>query len=178
METVQTIPEWKATADEIWAELRESARLLKEADKRFGKFTNSFGEMIEYMIVPNLAAKFREIGFEFTKTHRDTEIVDRKHDIITEVDAFLENGDKVMIVEIKNKPKTDDIDDHVTRMEKLRKYADLHDDSRKYLGAIAGVVIGESVSTYALKKGFYVIEPSGETFKITEPKGKYHPHEW
>ncbi|MDR0641384.1 MAG: hypothetical protein LBG07_05000, partial [Treponema sp.] len=63
-------------------------------------------------------------------------------------------------------------------MEKLRRYADLHDDKRKYLGGIAGVVFSESEKTYALKKGFYVIEPSGETFSITEPKGNYYPHVW
>ena len=82
------------------------------------------------------------------------------------------------IVEIKNKPVVDDIDDHVKRMEKLRAYADLHNDRRKYLGAIAGVVFNDSEKTYALKKGFYVIEPSGDTFTITEPAGNYYPHEW
>jgi hypothetical protein len=121
--------------------------------------------------------KFGELDFTFTKANR-TEIVDRKHDIITEIDALLENGDTVMVVEIKTKPNSDDIDDHIERMKKMRKYADLHDDKRKYLGAMAGVVFGESEKIYALKKGFYVIEPSGETFKITEPKGLYHPHVW
>jgi hypothetical protein len=83
-----------------------------------------------------------------------------------------------MIVEIKTKPNIDDINDHMGRMEKLRRYADLHNDKRKYLGAMAGVVFSESEKIYALKKGFYVIEPSGDTFRITEPKGSYHPREW
>jgi hypothetical protein len=220
METVQTTPEWKAAADEIWTILREvgrkqeeaakrheeldriqketdrqmketdrmvketdrqmkeTGRQMKETDKRLGKLGNRFGEMIEYMIVPNLVSKFHELGFIFEKTHRDTEIVDREHNIFTEVDVFLENGDKVMIVEIKTKPNVEDIDDHIERMEKLRRYADFHGDLRKYLGAIAGVVFGESEKRYALKKGFYVIEPSGDTFTITEPQGDYYPHEW
>jgi hypothetical protein len=129
------------------------------------------------MILPNLVAKFDELGFTFTKANR-TEITDREHAIFAEVDAFLENGDRVMVVEIKTKPNIDDINDHIARMEKLRTYADLHHDTRKYLGAMAGVVFSESEKTYALKKGFYVIEPSGDTFNITEPKGSYHPHEW
>jgi hypothetical protein len=29
-----------------------------------------------------------------------------------------------------------------------------------------------------LKQGFYVIEPSGGAFNITEPKGIYHLREW
>jgi hypothetical protein len=63
-------------------------------------------------------------------------------------------------------------------MEKLRRYADLHNDKRIYLGAIAGVVFNDSEKAYALKKGLYVIEPSGDTFNIIEPNGDYHPHEW
>jgi hypothetical protein len=133
--------------------------------------------MVEYMVIPNLVAKFDELGFTFTKANR-TEITDRKHNIITEVDAFLENGDTVMIVEIKTKPSVEDINGHIERMEKLRAYADLHDDQRKYLGAVAGVVFNNSEKTYALKKGFYVLEPSGDTFNITEPKGDYYPHVW
>jgi hypothetical protein len=43
---------------------------------------------------------------------------------------------------------------------------------------MAGVVFSKSAKTYALKKGLYVIEPSGDTFAITEPRGEYHPHIW
>jgi hypothetical protein len=52
------------------------------------------------------------------------------------------------------KPKVEDIDDHIERMEKLRLYADLHNDTRKYLGAIAGVVFGDGEKIYALKRAF------------------------
>jgi hypothetical protein len=150
---------------------------MQATDKRFGELSNRFGDMVEYMVLPNLVVKFEELDFTFTKANR-TEIKDRKHDIFLEVDALLENGDKVMAVEIKSKPNIDDIHDHIERMEKLRIYADLHNDKRVYLGAVAGVVFGDSEKIYALKKGFYVIEPSGDTFNIIEPKGSYHPHEW
>ncbi|MDR1410817.1 MAG: hypothetical protein LBI91_01270 [Spirochaetaceae bacterium] len=231
METTQTVPDWKAAADEIWALLRETARRqeeiarrqeetarqmeetdrrldkqmketdkrldkqmretarqqeetarqMKETDKRLdkqlGKLGNRFGEMVEHMVMPNLVTKFDELGFTFTKAYR-TIITDKEHAVFAEVDAFLENGDKVMIVEIKTKPSIDDINDHIERMGKLRKHADLHHDKRVYLGAIAGVVFSDSEKNYALKKGFYVIEPSGDTFNIIEPKGAYYPHEW
>ncbi|MDR2663317.1 MAG: hypothetical protein LBC31_10010 [Treponema sp.] len=198
MEQTQAIPDWKVAAGEIWAMLRETARRqedtdrqmketdkqmketdrrMKETDRRLGELTNRFGDMVEYMVMPNLVTKFEELGFTFTRANR-TEIKDKEHDIFTEVDALLENGDKVMAVEIKTKPAIDDINGHIERMEKLRQYADLHDDKRAYLGAIAGVVFSGSEKIYALKKGFYVIEPSGDTFNIIKPEGKYHPCEW
>ena len=48
-------------------------------------------------------------------------------------------------------------------MEKLRRYADLHHDQRKYWGAVAGMVVSNNERDYALKNGFYVIVPSGDT---------------
>ncbi|MDR0585705.1 MAG: hypothetical protein LBG26_00530 [Treponema sp.] len=134
--------------------------------------------MVEHMVVPNLLAKFKDLDFTFEVAHKNTEIKDEKNKIFVEVDAFLQNGDKVMIVEIKATPTTKDVDDHVKRMEKLRKYADLHKDNRKYLGAVAGVVTGDSVKNYALKAGFFVVVPSGDTFNIIKPEGKYHVREW
>jgi hypothetical protein len=177
-------PETGLTFEKVWAaiqatneQMKETGRQMKETDRRLGELTNRFGDMVEYMVLPNLVAKFEELDFTFTKANR-TEIKDREHNIFTEVDALLENGDKVMVVEIKAKPTIDDINDHIKRMEKLRAYADLHDDKRVYLGAVAGVVFSESEKTYAFKKGFYVIEPSGDTFNIIPPEGKYYPHEW
>jgi hypothetical protein len=58
-------------------------------------------------------------------------------------------------------------------------YLDRETYNRKYLGAIAGVVFDNSVKNYALRNGFYIIQPLGETFIITEPKDKGHaPKEW
>jgi hypothetical protein len=190
METVPAVGEG-LTFEKVWANIQslvesqkvterlmqETTRKMQETDKRIGELGRRFGDMVEYMVLPNLVTKFEELGFTFTKANR-TEIKDREHDIFLEVDALLENGDKVMAVEIKSKPNIDDIHDHIERMEKLRKYADLHNDKRIYLGAVAGVVFRDSEKIYALKKGFYVIEPSGDTFNIIEPKGNYHPHEW
>jgi hypothetical protein len=142
------------TFEKVRAAILATNEQMKETDRRIGKLTNRFGEVVEYMIGPNLTAKFRELQFEFEKTSRDVKIENREHNIFAEIDAFLENGDKVMAVEIKSKPNSDDINEHAARMDKLRKNADLHGDKRKYLGAIAGVVFGDSEKMYALKKAF------------------------
>jgi N-acetylglutamate synthase/N-acetylornithine aminotransferase len=177
-ETDRRMQETDRQMKETDRRMQETDRQMKETDRRVGEIVNRFGEMVEYMVVPNLLTKFEELGFTFTKAHRDTEIKDREHNIFMEVDVFLENGDKVMIVETKTKPNNNDIDDHIRRMEKMRVLADIHGDKRGYRGAIAGIIISESVKVYALKKGFYVIEPSGDTFAITAPEAPYHPHEW
>jgi hypothetical protein len=159
---------------------KETERQMKESSERLSKelggLGSSFGEMAEYMVKPNLLAKFGELGFEFEKAYLDATIRDSKNNIITEVDITLENGDKVMIVEVKTKPTIADVKEHLKRMRKVRAYADLKNDRRKFLGAIAGVIFHDNVKEFAFKNGFYVIEPSGETFTIAAPKDS--PREW
>ena len=89
--------------------------------------------------------------------------------VITEIDILLEGTDKVMCVEVKSKPDTMDVKEHVKRMEKIRGYAGINNDNRKYYGAIAGLVITDDVIKFAAKNGLYIIQPSGEAFEITAP---------
>jgi hypothetical protein len=158
--------------------MKETDRKMQETDKRVGEISNRFGDIVEHMVIPNLVAKFQDLGFTFTRSG-NLKITDKEHGIFMEIDALLENGDKAMVVEIKTKPKIDDINDHLERMKKMRVHADLRNDKRTYLGAVAGVVFEDGVKNYALKNGFYVLEPSGETFTITEPKSEgFTPREW
>jgi len=181
-ELVESQKETDRIIKEVGRKQEETAKQMKETDRRLdeklGKLGDCFGEMIEYMVMPSLVGKFLELGFEFTKAYPETEIKDIKNNIITEVDITLEDGDKVMIVEVKSKPAIKDINDHIKRMEKVKAYANLHNDNRIYLGAVAGMVMKENVKAFALKNGFYVIEPSGEEFVITVPEGVYSPREW
>ena len=163
---------------EIDRQMKETDRRMKETDRQLSKLGNRFGEMIEFMVMPNLMDKFWDLGFEFTKAYRHNILKDEKRSFITEIDITLENGEKVMLVEVKSKPTTHDIAEHLERMGKVRIYADKRNDRRKYLGAIAGMIINDDEKKFALKNGFYVIEPSGETFNITVPEGEYSAREW
>ena len=116
------------------------------------------------------------MGLNFHSINQNTRVRDQENNIYLEVDVKLENSGKVMLVEIKTKLTIDDVKEHIERLEKMRKHADLHGERRVFLGAVAGVVITPNVKEYALGQGFYVIEPSGETFNITPPNDQ--PKEW
>jgi hypothetical protein len=187
-----TLPDYPRgiTFEQVWAalmedrerqkedreQLKEIGRRIDDYNKRFGEFHRRFGEVVEYMIAPNLCDKFREFGFIFEKANSGTRVKDYKNGIFFEVDIMLENGEKALLVEVKTKLTSEDVKAHITRLEKMRAYADSHGDKRAFLGAAAGVVMTDDVKKYALAQGFYVIEPSGETFNITPPSGQ--PKEW
>jgi hypothetical protein len=62
-------------------------------------------------------------------------------------------------------------------MEVLRREADRKNDKRKYYGAVAGAIMVENMRDVILQNGFYLIEQTGDTVKITIPEG-FIPREW
>jgi hypothetical protein len=167
---------WQEEMKEIRELQKETDLIVKANAKLIGKFGNRFGEMVEHMVVPDLQEKFREYGLNFNETMSARVFSDGNKKVLFEVDIFLQNGDKAMLVEVKTTLTTEDVKDHIARLEKMRNYADLRGDKRAFLGAVAGVVMTSNVKEYALGQGFYVLEPSGETFNITPPGGE--PKEW
>ncbi|MDR2247858.1 MAG: hypothetical protein LBE17_14505 [Treponema sp.] len=149
--------------------IKETERQMKETDRKIGKLGNRLGDVIEHIMSPKLHEKFERLGFSFNRSSRNHELKDRNKNRLAEVDILLENGEQVMAVEVKTHLTTEDVRDHIKRMETLRRVADEHNDTRKYLGAVAGAIVDQEVLAYALKNGFYVITPSGETVDIAAP---------
>jgi len=143
-----------------------------------GRFNRYYEAPAGSIDSPNLMRKFSEHGFVFDKSYKDAVINDKKNNIYVEIDITMEGRDKVMIVETKTRPTTKDINEHLERMKKARRYADLHGDKRKYIGAISGINFNNDEKLFAMKNGFYIIEQSGKNYTITAPKDGYFPREW
>jgi hypothetical protein len=185
--------------EKVWAmfqetdrEIKETGRLLKETrlqmketDRQIGALGNRFGELAEHLVTPSIMEKFNALGsspngenFHFTRSSRDHVLKDpQTRRFLTEVDILLENGDVVIAVEVKAKLVQADIAEHLERMEILRRAADSRQDKRKYRGALAGAIVSEAVRNRVLKTGFYLIEQTGDTVKISIPPD-FKPREW
>jgi len=129
--------------ESVWAALQETNRILKETtakwqeetakrqketdrqlkksaarlDKQLGKLGNRMGEVIEHMVAPNLRKKFRKLGYDFPQANTNSDVSDSTNKIYLEIDVKLENGDKVMLVEVKTKPTAKDVKDHIKPKE-------------------------------------------------------------
>jgi hypothetical protein len=169
VETEVAIKETQRGLQELKDVHKETERALKKTQRIVGDLGNKFGEDAEHTLVPGLPEKFRQLKLDFDSLSRNKKINDKKHNIHAEVDAYLENGSQTMAVEVKSKLQKADVDNHIKRMEKLRAYADLHGDKRDLYGALAATVVNDEEREYALEKGFFIIEPSGEDVTVTEP---------
>jgi hypothetical protein len=157
-ETERTL---KKSQDEAWAAIRET-------QKNIGGLGNTLGSIIEHILTPGLPKKFKKLGYSFNRiaTYKFAE------GVWAQIDGMLENGEQAVAVEVKTTLRQSDIDEHISRMEKIRKYADEHGDKRQFMGAIAATVTDENSRNYALKKGLFVIEPSGDDVKVIKPQGE------
>jgi myosin heavy subunit len=177
----QLAKQMRETDQRLAKQMQETDQRLEKRgiylDRQLGKLGLRLGDVVEHIMSPKLHEKFAALNFRFSRSSRNVEIRGQNGRNLTEVDVLLENGDYVIAVEVKTRPSSSDIKDHIKRMEILRKVADEHNDKRKYSGAVAGAVVTPQVSAYALKNGFYVIVPSGETVSIEAPEG-FNPRVW
>jgi hypothetical protein len=174
-ETAAQMKETDRKMQETDRKFQETDRLLKDLSRKYGDLSGRMGEIVECLVAPGMLEKFNAIGFDVHSKAIDVERyeeVEGKKRLLYEVDVLLEDGNKLIAVEVKSKVKVEHINEHVGRMGKMREYARRQGDERELYGAIAGAVFEESVKSYALKKGFYVVEQSGDTMRIVEPVGK------
>jgi hypothetical protein len=140
----------------------------KRNPKNIGGLNNTLGSIVEHLLTPGLPKKFKKLGYSFDRiaTYKFAE------GVYAQIDGMLENGEQAVAVEVKTTLRQADIDDHLVRMEKIRKYANEHGDKRQFMGAMAATITDENTRNCALNKGLFVIEPSGEDVKVTKPKGE------
>ena len=183
------------TFEKVWAVVIQTQRMIQETQtaqqesqkktdkviadlsKNIGGLGNSLGRLTEAMFSAELWKKFNEIGFTFTKQAPRMKFYENGK-VLAEVDFFLENGVYAMPVEIKTELSISDVDEHLDRIEKIRKYMDDHHDSRKLVGAVAGGVVSESVLKYSQRKGLFVIEQTGDSVAIADLPLGFKAREW
>ena len=177
-ETDRRIEETRQAVMETSQQMNKTDKKLKSIGEQMGGLHNRFGELVEHLVAPSILEKFNEAGFFFTKEYTDLKIREPSNpDVLVEIDIMLENGDVVIAVEVKAKVKYSDIEDLKGKMEALRREADRHGDARKYRGAVASAIMSRELCKDILKNGFYLIEQTGDTVKLTIPEG-FTPREW
>jgi hypothetical protein len=156
---------------------KSSVEFDAKLDKVFGGFGNSLGRMTEAIFLPKLYKKFDELGFRFNTQANHKKYYENDR-CIAEADSILENGEYIMLVEIKTKLSIDDVNDHLERIKIIRKYMDTHGDNRKIVGAAAGGYIAENVMNYTQNKGLYVIVQTGESVAVADMPQNFKAREW
>jgi hypothetical protein len=165
------------TFENVWAALSKLEKTVADLSKNLGGLGNLQGWLTQAMFETGMSDKFFEIGYNFdSQTSR--RVFKENRDFLAEADVFLENSECAMPVEIKTELSTKDIDEHIERIETIRRYMDARNDNRKLVGAIAGEIVAENVLRYAHKKGLYVLTQNGDSVAIAAAPHNFQRQEW
>ena len=134
---------------------------IKAMNKRFGEFTNSYGEEVEVLFYRSIN-KTRKIGeIQFHRIFRNVQATNHSN----EYDMIMVNGEYVAIVEIKRTAKMEDLinlTEHQTKnfREEMREYKDL-----KLICILAAIRCEENVLIEAKKQGVCIVLKNGVHIK-------------
>jgi hypothetical protein len=179
LETDRQMKESRLETDRQMKELKKSMdESQQRIEKNLGGLGNTLGQISEATLSAELWKKFRDLGFPVTRQSTRMKFLDEDGRVQTEADLFIENGDCVILAEIKSNMKNDYVDDHLERMEIVRKHFDGRGDNRKLIGAVAAAVMPDGVLKYAQKNGFYVAVLSGDAVTLAEMPHGFKAREW
>jgi hypothetical protein len=164
---------------EIGEKQRETEKQIDKVTKNVGGLNNSMGELVETLIAARLWEKFKD--YDLRRAYQRVPIYDETGRIRTDIDILLSDTDCAMAVEVKLRLNNkDDVDDHLKRMELIRRYspAEVKINNKRLMGAIAGGFVDPDIAVYAYECGFFVLELSGEAVELMPPPAGFRPREW
>jgi hypothetical protein len=193
-------PQMGLTFEQVWAALmetreqqKENAALHKETEKQFqaldvkidrltanvdrvtanvGGLNNDIGDFAEGLLTSGLLKRFQQYDLDFDVMLRNVEINERgTKRPIAEIDWLLLNATTALVGEVKANLTVGDVNKHITRMKKLASTQNGLLGGKKLYGAVAGIKMTQTTRDYAKKRGFFVLEPAGDSVKVEAPVG-------
>ncbi len=146
----------------------ETDRIVKNLSKNLGDLGNRLGQFVEHSVAPAVARLFQAEGIEVHAVHPGFEA--KRNGEALEIDLLVVNDGVLVVVECKSKLTRDHVDEHLRRMEKFKRVLPLYQNHRA-LGAVAAMVMSDSVKEYAHSQGLYVLCQNGDNVEISRPEG-------
>ena len=168
---------WEASqeTDRKFQEIsRQTSQEIKAVNESIGRLGNRLGDFVEEMVRPAAVRLFREQGIDVHEVHRGVEASRDGDDI--EIDLLVVNTTDVVAVECKSLLSIDDVNQHLTNLNKLKKMLPTYAE-KKVMGAVAAMVLPDNVGRYAYRHGLYVIAQSGDHLLIKND-AKFAPKVW
>jgi len=172
------VAETSANVNKLGERVDKLAISVANTEKLVGNLTNKFGDFFERLMIPGIIEKFNEKGFNFDKISTNVEFLrDKDKSTITEVDAILENGKYVVLIETKSDLRNKHINEHLKSIELLRKNGKFK--GKRIYGAISCGYARKSALDYGLKSGLFMLrQPDSFAVEIADfPKG-YSAKAW
>ena len=148
---------------------RQTDRQIKELS---ALFTDQWGKMVEALVEPNALQLFQDRGIDVRYTYRRVEAqVDGRQ---MELDLLLENGDEVVVIEVKSNLRVGDVNDFLQVLDRFLEFFPRYRNYKIY-GGVAGLMFAEDADKYAYRKGLFVLSATGDGIAQIKNDMAFHP---
>jgi len=174
-ETERLMKERAAEAERLMKERSaDTDNVIKNLSKRLGDIGNRLGEFVEHMVSPAVVRLLQARGIEVHEVYPGVEA--KRGGEAMEIDLLVVNDGTLVAVECKSKLTQEHVDEHLNRMEKLKRLLPLY-KNHQALGAVAAMVMSDAVKEYALAHGLFVLRQNGDSIEISNTEG-FSPAVW
>jgi hypothetical protein len=142
---------------------KETAREIEKTNTSIGRLGNRLGDFVQEAVRPSAVRLFRERGIDVHEVQQN--ITAKRDGEGLEIDLLVINDKDVVVIECKSSLSLDDVNDHLGRLEKVKRLMPRYKACR-ISGAVAGMVIPDNVAAYAIRKGLYVIGQNGDHLEL------------
>ena len=139
-------------------QMKRTDEKLERIGIHLGNVTRNQGDVAEDFFYQSLVKDNHLGGIRFDDITKNMQ----KHrgDIQEEYDLFMTNGDAIAVVEVKYKAHENDIDKLDRKMDNFKKLFPIYKNYKLY-GALASFHINDDAKKEALKRGYFVLQRSG-----------------
>lgn len=145
----------------------ETARQVRETDRRQetleSLFTSPWEKLVERLAKRDLVPLLHERDIAVESTHQRRK--GKRNGERFEFDLVAVNRSDVMVVEVRTTLRSDDVGRFLAKLSKFTDFAREY-RGKRILGAVAYLKSDGAVTTYADRKGLFVIRAAGSSASI------------
>ncbi len=146
--------------------IKELSAEVKRVTTDYGNISNNIGQVAEDYFYTGLETQKQLNGIKFDTVAKNVRDPQRN-----EWDIVLTNGKVVAVLEVKQKPHINDLNDFVGRKLPLFKSSFPNYQNYQVLGGIAGMTVTSDFAEKAQNSGLFVLTQKNKHFKVLNPKG-------
>jgi Holliday junction resolvase-like predicted endonuclease len=168
-ELIRYSKEQDARSRNLDSKSREQDKRVKELNKLF---VNQWGYLVESLVEGKIVELLNDRGIKVQ--HTATNLKSFKDE--AEIDIIAENGNEIVVIEVKTTLRNDYIDEFLEKLNNFKKYFPKYRENIVY-GAMAYLKSPEIVAARAKKQGLLLIKATGDSARIVNPK-EFKPKPW
>jgi len=169
---------FKETKELLESRAKDTELKFKATDKKLNQleqlFTGQWGKLMESLVEGDLIRLLNEKGIKVVTTTNRTKSFHNNRQY--EFDIIAENGDDVVVVEVKTTLKPSDIKEFLSELKVIKSVLPKY-KSNRIIGAVAYLTDQGNAAYMAENKGLYVIRATGSSANITN-SADFQPKFW